>query len=276
MRAAYGPTTERPYADAVNEHLHAEWLSGPPDGTAPFVLLHGFTQSGAAWGPFAALLAPHRATLAVDLPGHGGSGSVRADLDRAADLLADLLERRSGPAIVVGYSMGGRVALHLALRHPDLVAGLVLVSATGGIDDPDERAERRAADERLADRIEQIGVDAFIDEWLAQPMFAALDDTASARDERRRNPAAGLTSSLRLAGTGTQEPLWGRLDAIEVPTLVIVGGNDAKFTALGRRLTATIGADASMVVIDDAGHNVPLERPDAVATAIVDWTRSIR
>src|SRR5690606_23536537 len=118
-----------------------------------------------------------------------------------------LLGDAAGPATYVGYSMGGRLALHLALARPDLVRRLVLIGATGGIDDEDDRAARRAADERLAAHLEQVGVATFVDEWLAQPLFAGLSPTAAARDERLANTAEGLASSLRLAGTGTQEPL---------------------------------------------------------------------
>src|SRR5690606_19116726 len=119
---------------------------------------------------------------------------------------------------------------------PDAVRGLVLVSATGGIDDDAERTARRRSDDALADRIEAIGVDAFLDEWLAQPLFATLDEAAAGREERRANTAAGLASSLRLAGSGTQMPLWDRLRTLDVPTLVVAGALDPKFVALGERL----------------------------------------
>ena len=253
------------------ERLHAEWRTSPTVGGVPLVLLHGFTQTARAWGRFGDELGP-RPTLAIDLPGHGGSSQVRADLADTADLVAATLTAEGArPATVLGYSMGGRVALHLALQHPEVVHELVLVSTTAGIDDADERAARRADDERLADRVEDIGVDAFLDEWLARPLFASLDDDAAGRDERRRNTTAGLASSLRLAGAGTQEPLWDRLAAIDVPTLVVVGGLDAKFTALGRRLVDTIGSNATLVVIPDAGHNAPLETPGATAAAMRAW-----
>lgn len=254
----------------MTERLHTSWSSPPSDGVSPIVLLHGFTQNAAAWGPFAEHLARNRPVLAVDLPGHGGSDAVRADLAGAAALVADSLGDLDTPATVVGYSMGGRVALHLALRHPGAIDRLVLVSTSAGIDDAEERARRRDADERLADRIEAIGVDAFLDEWLAQPLFASLSPAAACREARRRNTATGLASSLRLCGTGTQEPLWTRLGSIDVPTLVVVGGLDERFTALGERLVASIGPAARLVVIEGAGHNAPLELPERTAAAILD------
>ena len=123
-----------------------------------------------------------------------------------------MLGASCGPATYVGYSMGGRLCLHLALARPETVERLVLVSATAGIEDDDERATRRAADDALATSLERDGVDAFLDGWLAQPMFATLADPGL--DDRRRNVAAGLASSLRLAGTGTQQPLWDRLASL--------------------------------------------------------------
>jgi len=248
----------------VPERLHTEWLVAPTDETDVFVLLHGFTQTARAWGPFADRLADRRGVLGVDLPGHGGSAEVRADLAGTAELLATSAPK----GIVVGYSMGGRVALHLALRHPEVVTGLVLISTTGGIDDAGERDERRSSDERLARRIETIGVDAFLTEWLAQPLFADLDPERAGMEVRRTNTAAGLAASLRDSGTGTQVPLWDDLSRLACPTLVVVGARDARFRALGERLCASIGAHAALEVIAGAGHNAPLERPEETAAVI--------
>ncbi|MBU3701670.1 MAG: alpha/beta fold hydrolase [Acidimicrobiia bacterium] len=261
-----------PYAAGVPDRLHTEWLAPSTDDAAPFILLHGFTQTLHAWGPFADHLADHRAdhradrrgVLGVDLPGHGDSTEVEVDLAGTAELLAASIP----PGIVVGYSMGGRVALHLTLRHPEVVTGLVLLSTTAGIDDADDRAERRADDERLADHIETVGVDTFLVEWLARPLFAGLDPDRAGLDARRANTAAGLASSLRLCGTGTQTPLWDELPRITCPTLVVVGARDPKFRSLGERLCHSIGAHAALTVIADAGHNAPLERPAETATAI--------
>lgn len=253
----------------MSDRLHTEWLAASTDATTPFVLLHGFTQNARSWGPFADRLATGRGVLAVDLPGHGGSAGIDADLTGTAELLASSIP----PGIVVGYSMGGRVALHLALRHPDVVTGLVLISTTAGIDDADERAQRRADDERLADRIEEIGVDRFLAEWLSGPLFADLGDEQARLGQRRTNTAAGLASSLRRCGTGTQFPLWDELGRIDCPTLVVVGARDEKFRSLGGRLMQSIGSAAELVVIADAGHNAPLERPDETADVITDRTR---
>ena len=169
--------------------------------------------------------------------------------------------------------MGGRVALHAALSRPDDVRALVLIGATAGIVDETERAARRAADERLAERIEEIGVEAFVDEWLANPLFAGLTAENAVRADRLRNTPAGLAASLRSTGTGTQEPLWDRLASITVPALVLAGEHDAKFRELGSRLARAI-PDARFEVVPGAGHTVHLEQPDATAEAIASWFRS--
>jgi 2-succinyl-6-hydroxy-2,4-cyclohexadiene-1-carboxylate synthase len=235
-----------------------------------FVLAHGFTQSAKSWTTFQRLLEsrlPGATTIAIDLPGHGDAESP-ADLDLWAS--ADLLADQGGPGVYVGYSMGGRVALHTALAHPDVVDRLVLIGATAGIDDPDERAARRAADERLADHIEAVGVGTFIDEWLTNPLFAGLTDATAQRADRLRNSPAGLAASLRATGTGTQTPLWDRLGEIECPVLVLVGEHDAKFTELGRRLVCGLSR-GELVVVPGAGHSVHLEQPDATVDAIAAW-----
>jgi 2-succinyl-6-hydroxy-2,4-cyclohexadiene-1-carboxylate synthase len=225
----------------------------------PVVLVHGFTQTSASWAPVAAGLAGDHRVARVDAPGHGGSAEVRADLGDGAALLGEA----GGRATYVGYSMGGRLALRLAIDRPDLVAGLVLLGATAGIDDPAARAERRAADDVLADRIERDGVDAFLDGWLAQPLFEGLEPDPDDLAARRSNPAEGLAASLRLAGTGTMDPpWWDELDAVTAPTLVVAGERDDKFTALGHRLVDGIGPNARFAAVPGAGHAAHLERPD--------------
>jgi 2-succinyl-6-hydroxy-2,4-cyclohexadiene-1-carboxylate synthase len=238
-----------------------------PTGAPSIALLHGFTQTAACWGPFADELSTTHSLVAIDLPGHGGSGEVRADLSQTTELVASSIDR----SIVIGYSLGGRVALHLALGHPQLVERLVIISATGGLDSEEERRQRRVADESLADHLEDIGVDAFLDEWLSQPMFASLTAEQSFRELRATNAAAGLASSLRLCGTGTQESLWSRLGELTMPVLVIAGANDEKFTHLGHRLVESIGTNASIQLIDNAGHSAQLENPAATAATVTKW-----
>lgn len=237
--------------------------------TSRAVLAHGFTQTARSWAEIEhrlAVLAPHIVTAAVDLPGHGTASHIVTDLWGAADHLVD----SGGTGAYVGYSMGGRVALHAALAHPERVERLVLIGATAGIDDSTEQARRRAQDERLAERIEAIGVEMFIDEWLANPLFAGLDEASALREDRRRNTAEGLASSLRTCGTGTQDSLWDRLAEVRCPTLVLVGERDTKFRALGERLVTAL-PDSRLTMISDTGHSVHLEAPQATAAALSDF-----
>jgi len=180
------------------------------------------------------------------------------------------LARLTGSGVLVGYSMGARMALHASLDPACTLKALVLISGTAGLADPDERAARRRADNALADRIEAIGVPAFVEEWLAQPMFATLPPGADRRVERRTNTAAGLAASLRSCGTGAQESLWGRLGEITIPTLVMAGTLDPKFAELGRQLTETM-TSGRFVEVQGAGHSVHLEAPEEFANAVADF-----
>lgn len=243
--------------------LHAEvWGGGDP-----VVLIHGFTQSAQSWGPFGTALARHHAVIALDTPGHGQSADVVADLPAGADLMA----AAGGEGAWLGYSMGGRYALHVALRHPQLVRRLVVVSATGGIDDPAERAARREGDEVLADRVTSDGVESFVEWWLQRPLFASLPREAASVESRLGGTAAGLASSLRLAGTGTQLPLWTTLNQLEMPVLVVVGERDATYLRHGHRLVRHIGANAALAILPDAGHACHLEQPDAFLGAVLPF-----
>ncbi|HEU5150571.1 MAG TPA: alpha/beta fold hydrolase [Iamia sp.] len=232
---------------------------------SPVVLLHGFTQTGVSWRPVVEHLDPAVEVATPDLPGHGTAAAARLDLAGTAAALA----AEHGRATWVGYSMGGRVALRLALDHPDLVERLVLVGATAGIDDPAERAARRAADEALARRIEADGVEAFLAGWLAQPLFAGLDPAPDDLAARRANPAAGLAASLRLSGTGTMDPpWWAELGGLAVPTTVVAGEHDAKFRALGERLAAAVAGPATVAVVPATGHACHLQAPAALAALL--------
>lgn len=232
--------------------------------TPRVVLVHGFTQSGASWRPVAAALSEGCEVVAPDLPGHGTSPPAAGDLFTAARQLADAC----GRATYVGYSMGGRVCLHLALAAPHLVERLVLVSATAGIEDVEEREARRAADAELADRIEKGGNEAlaaFVEEWLAGPLFSDLDEQTADRGARLVNTATGLAGSLRLHGTGSQQPLWERLGSLEMPVVVVAGERDTKFVDLGARLVSAIGANARFVPVPGAGHAACFEQPEGFA-----------
>jgi 2-succinyl-6-hydroxy-2,4-cyclohexadiene-1-carboxylate synthase len=234
---------------------------------ARLVLLHGFTQTGRSWEPLLPRLTPHFDVVTPDLPGHGERWNVRADLWQAADLVGE----EWGRAAYLGYSMGGRVALHLALARPDLVERLVLVSATAGIEDHRERARRREQDEERARALERNGVEAFLERWLAQPMFAGLQASQAGLDSRLENRAEGLAAALRLMGTGAQEPLWTRLIELTMPVLVVAGERDDKFSEIALQLGGWIGAAASLAMVPEAGHACHLENSEAFLELVLPF-----
>jgi 2-succinyl-6-hydroxy-2,4-cyclohexadiene-1-carboxylate synthase len=237
---------------------------GAPEPPGRVVLVHGFTQTQAAWEPVAARLRTRWRLLRVDLPGHGGSAGVRAGFEEAAALLGEC----GGGAAYVGYSLGGRLCLRLALDRPELVRALVLLGASPGIADPAARAGRRAADEALAAGIERDGVAAFLDRWLAGPLFATLPRERAGREDRLANTPEGLASALRLLGAGVQAPLWDRLSGLRCPTLLVAGALDAKFAALAAEMAAAIGPAAHLELVPGAGHAAHLERPAEVAALL--------
>jgi 2-succinyl-6-hydroxy-2,4-cyclohexadiene-1-carboxylate synthase len=234
---------------------------------ADLVLLHGFTQTGRSWQPVRDVLAARYRAVAPDLPGHGEFAWRRPASFSACDAYVRALTDE--PFTLVGYSMGGRVALHAALSAGARLRRLVLVGASPGLADAREREERRAADAALAERIEAIGVEAFAREWAEQPLFAGMPrgiaDLADA--DRRRNTAEGLAAALRGLGTGVMPPLWDRLGELAMPVELVVGERDEKFRAIAERMREHL-PDARVHVVEGAGHAVHLERPDAVAEIV--------
>lgn len=239
------------------------------EGAGPrVVLVHGFTQTRDCWGDLPPrLVGAGHEVMRVDLPGHGRSAHASASLVEAADLLV----ATAGEAVYLGYSFGARVCLHAALAHPNDVTALVLIGGTPGLRAPEERAVRRADDEALAARIEAIGVPAFLEEWISQPLFAQLPPEQVFLEARCENTPAGLAASLRACGTGTQEPLWDRLPSLSMPVLCVTGADDAKFTAIATEMAATTGPNATHVTVPAAGHTAHLERPAAFWTVLAPW-----
>ncbi|MHB8377004.1 MAG: 2-succinyl-6-hydroxy-2,4-cyclohexadiene-1-carboxylate synthase [Dehalococcoidia bacterium] len=245
----------------------------------PLLLLHGFSGSAATWEPYAEAWAGFR-TIAVDLIGHGASDAPpdesRYTMTRCvADLSALLDALGVGRAAVLGYSMGGRVALHLALAAPERVAALILEGASPGIEDPAERRARVASDRALADDIERDGVEAFVDRWQALPLFvtqARLPDAVRARlrAQRLRNSAGGLANSLRGMGAGTTEPVVARLHELRMPVLLVAGEHDAKYRAIALAMRERM-PDARVSIVAGAGHAVHLEQPAAFAPLVKEF-----
>jgi 2-succinyl-6-hydroxy-2,4-cyclohexadiene-1-carboxylate synthase len=241
---------------------------------AELVLLHGFTQTGRSWQPVLHALAARYRAVAPDLPGHGEFAERRPASFAACDAY---LRALAGDRITLaGYSMGGRIALHasLSLSLGDRVARLVLIGASPGLFDPGERAARAAADVALADRIEAIGLEAFVREWSAQPLFAGMPRGIAevANADRLRNTASGLAAALRGLGTGVMPSLWDRLGELAAPVELVVGERDEKFRALAERMEAAL-PDARLHVVAGAGHAVQLEAPDAVVEVLAALPR---
>lgn len=196
--------------------------------------------------------------LCLDAPGHGNNINGARSLPQCAEDIAASMKT----GILVGYSMGARMALHVALLYPELVAQLVLISGTPGLKTESERTNRIQNDNELADRIESMGTPAFIDEWLALPIFSGLSNETNQRNDRLRNTAKGLSDSLRFAGTGTQEPQWVNLHQLSMPVHLIVGEHDQKFTAIAEEMKPLIST-SEMTVVSNSGHTVHLENPIA-------------
>jgi 2-succinyl-6-hydroxy-2,4-cyclohexadiene-1-carboxylate synthase len=234
------------------------------------VLLHGFAGTGAAWDAVRTHLDEERyRALAVDLPGHGSAADIRQVTFETCvhRVLAGAPQRFT----LAGYSMGGRIALHVALAAPERVERLVLISTTAGIEDPDERAARHASDEALAARTESGTIGEFADAWAAQPLFAGTPaDTAAVwRADMGRNDPVALAAVLRGLGTGSMEPLWDRLGELSMPVTVVVGERDEKFLVIGRRMAEAV-PEGELVVIPSAGHGLPRETPQALAELLAD------
>lgn len=232
------------------------------------VLLHGFAGTGRLWDPVVARLDGERyRPLAPDLRGHGAAAARRPVTFDA--ITADVLGLVPHPFTLCGYSMGGRIALHVALAAPDRVERLVLVATTAGIEDQRERAARRAADEELAAATERGTIEAFADRWTAQPLFAGTPPQAAAawRADILDNEPAALAAALRGIGAGAMAPLWERVTELAMPATVLAGSRDEKFLTLGERLAEALPR-GELVIVEGAGHGIPREDPSAVAAAI--------
>jgi len=236
------------------------------NGAGPtFVWLHGFTQTKESAHVFRSLMASTFEMVTIDLPGHGENVEVSASLPEIADLLVDTVPDQE--FILGGYSFGGRVALHVALKYPERVRALVTIGATRGIASLEERRARQENDEQLANEIEVIGIDAFLEKWLAQDMFAHLPADDLERAARSRD-ARGLAASLRDAGTGTQYWLGDVLGQLTMPYLALAGQYDQKFSSEAVAL-ASGAKHGRYLIIPNAHHAAHLEAPADCVEAIL-------
>ena len=236
----------------------------------PVLVLHGFTGAAESMQPVSEGLRDGWQVVRVDLIGHGDSDAPRDvaayTMERCTEQVAASLDALEiGAAHVVGYSMGGRVALALATWKPERVRSAILVGASAGIRERDARTERRGADDALAARIECEGLETFVDAWMRLPLFSSQDALgpealALAREQRLRNRPHGLANSLRGMGAGAQPALHSELGGVRVPICLVAGERDAKFTAIASQL-ADLLPDARVEVIPGAGHACHVEAP---------------
>ena len=241
----------------------------------PVTLLHGFTQSGRSWRELIGRMPEGWKWVVPDLRGHGETQTrhgVPCSMDASADDLVALWEELDlGRTHLVGYSMGGRLALHVAARRPERVLSLLTVGAHAGLEE-DSREGRIQGDEALAERIEEGGIESFVDYWGSLPLFAGLERRgpsylAELRAERLKNHVAGLACSLRGMGAGVMQPLWDELGRVKTPCTFVAGQLDHGYVASARRLAATV-QHGRVEIVPRAGHAVHQERPDAFARVL--------
>jgi 2-succinyl-6-hydroxy-2,4-cyclohexadiene-1-carboxylate synthase len=241
----------------------------------PLVLIHGFTGSPASWAWVGTELSGSRAAtdvLAPALIGHDGTpgpAHVRTFSDEVDRLAREIRQAARGRTHLVGYSMGGRVALGLLLRHPDLFSAATLIGASPGLADPAERAARERQDQEWIRLLESEALDTFVAAWEALPLFAGQDRAdpaavARQRGIRRSHDPRGLARALRVLGLAAMPDHGPALGAVSVPVRVVAGGLDHKFVDLGRDLAARLPG-GRLHIIEGAGHNVVLERPSELA-----------
>ena len=238
--------------------------------------------SSADWRDVASTLARDHFCLAPDLPGHGaslglpsGSYSFEGAARAVVRVLEEIGVRR---ATVVGYSMGGRLALYLALRHPERCSGLFMESSSPGLEGTAERTARRRADEERARRLETGDFERFLKDWYAQPLFASLARRGGLAgemvEERRGNDPAELARALRGMGTGAQPSLWRELPGLALPALAVAGELDEKFVAISRRMAET-SPNVRAAVVPRVGHNVRTEAPEWYFDALKGFLRTL-
>lgn len=265
---------------------HAPGTAHAADGEQlPLLLLHGFTGAAESWLELMPMLGQRRLAMAVSLPGHGASSlprdPARNSVQGVAALLVELLDVLRIPRVaLLGYSMGGRVALHLALRAPGRVGALVLESTSPGIADDHERAARGAADAALAGDIERDGMRAFVARWEQLPLWDSQRQLAEAdrmrlRAQRLRGSARGLAASLRGLGAGATPPVHHRLGELaRLPTLLLCGALDSRYVTSAREMAAALPR-ARVCVMDGAGHAVHLERPRELAREVTRFLDAV-
>lgn len=253
------------------------------EGKGPaLLLLHGFTGAASNWQPFVPLWSTCYQVIRVDLIGHGQTDapqeSSRYAMEQVAADMVELLDQLKIDQVhLLGYSMGGRLALSFSLWYPQRVHSLVLESSSPGLAEPEARKQRVASDQKLADWIEREGVEAFVSRWESIPLFSSQQSLPEEvrlqiRKQRLQNRAQGLAASLRGMGTGVQPSGWERLRELSIPSLLIVGEWDSKFREIAGRMARQMPLSET-VVIPEAGHTVHVEQPERFGTIVLDFIK---
>lgn len=259
-------------------HSYVDGASGPT-----VVFLHGFMGTGADWEPVSERFAEEFRCVFVDLPGHGGSVEALKDVEVGVEAMAEavvetleVLGDAADAFHLVGYSMGGRVALALALLYPDRVSRLVMESASPGIRQKKERQERAAQDDERARRIRQEGLVAFLEDWYALPLFESFREHSryeEALARRREGDGERLAEVIRQMSPGRQPDLWPRLPEVGCPTLLGTGAEDPKYPAIVEQMGEAI-PEAEVAIAEGCGHNVHFERPTWFVETVSDFLRT--
>ncbi len=251
----------------------------------PVVLLHGFTGRATDLSFLAEFLPGGFIIIAPDLPGHGNSEPLENIEDYVIEKIAERLRKllRSlefEKAVLLGYSMGGRIAYSFAARYPESVSALIIESATPGIENETERKERKRRDDELSEKILSEGVYSFVEYWLSLPIFDSLKNMdkrlyEQLRAEKNSNSAIGLANSLRVTGVGNMRPVWGELRRFEFPVMLINGALDKKYSEINKRV-ASLVPNVKHTEILNAGHNAHFENPHEFVTAVTDFISAVR
>jgi len=255
-----------------------------PMSLSKCILLHGFSGSSQNWQPLLPSLTSHFQVLTLDILGHGRSSSP-PDINRyqmaniANDIIALLDQQTNQPVHLLGYSMGGRLALCLAVHYPQRFKSLILESASPGLKTEAEREERRQRDNALADRIERDGIESFVDFWESLSLWASQEQLSSdtrirLHQQRLQNNSTGLANSLRGMGTGVQPSLWEKMTNLTLPTLLMTGELDKKFVGIAQEM-ALLLPQTSHITIHNAGHTIHLEKPTQYTQTVVSFLKNI-
>ncbi|MGB3671783.1 MAG: 2-succinyl-6-hydroxy-2,4-cyclohexadiene-1-carboxylate synthase [Phormidesmis sp.] len=263
-----------------SEHHTLYYITAGEPTKPPLMLLHGFLGSHQDFVPLLPKLSPHFYCIVPDLPGHGQTATAPGSytFPLAASVLLQLLGHLNiRQTNLLGYSMGGRLALYLTCKFPNGCIRTVLESASPGLKTAEERENRRQHDDAIAHRLETTPLPIFLNHWYQNPLFASLQQHlttyAAMIARRQQNQPHQLAAALRGFSTGRQPSLWPALPTLSTPLCLLVGALDAKFVRLNREMLTDLTASnhAALNIVENCGHNIHLENPDGYAIAILQY-----